>query len=178
MKLNVYIIKQGTPESKLLSQAGFDRSALPVSSWKGARRSRGGFGKSPAAWRIEGEDNIRKLCSGITSILGRRPSETLTSEEKSALKRAIRTLAALDNKSEQKERSETVSMNRESVISRYFSRQFPSASDPDVRLVSSTISQNSWNSIQEINAKATILLNGKVDAWRGAVKLFVEAGKV
>ncbi len=51
MNLDTYIVKQGTPESKLLSRAGFDRTWLPIAEWKGRRRSRGGFGKAPVAWR-------------------------------------------------------------------------------------------------------------------------------
>ena len=178
MNLEVYIIKQGSAESRLLSRAGFDRKSLPVDEWKGRRRSRGGFGKAPVAWRIEGEDDIRKLCESIELLLGRKSDAEITAKEASALSRAKRTLAAFDNRSKRQDQVEIVSTNRNSTIESYFSRRFPSASHDDARLVANTLSQGALESIQEFETKADEILGGKVSGWRNATHVFVEASKM
>ena len=178
MNLDVYIIRQGSAESRLLSRAGFDRKSLPVAHWEGRRRSRGGFGKAPVAWRIEGEDNVRRLCAGMESLLGQKSDAELTAEEASALNRARRTLTALDNRSKRQERIEVVSMKRNATIEVYFSRRFPSASPEDARLVASVISQGTLESVQKLETKADEVLDGKVSGWRRAVQVFVETSKI
>jgi len=178
MNLEVYIIKQGSAESRLLSRAGFDRKFLPVAEWKGRRRSRGGFGKAPVAWRIEGEDNVRKLCGCIESLLGHKSVAQLTPSETSALNRARRTLAAMDNRSERQERVESISMNRQSILEQYFSHRFPSASREDVGLVASVISQGALDSLRQLETKADELLDGKVSGWRSAVQVFIATSKI
>ena len=54
MTIDVYIIRSGTPESRLLPHLGFNRDSLEVDEWRGRRRSRGGYGSAPVAWRIKG----------------------------------------------------------------------------------------------------------------------------
>ncbi len=172
MKLDVYIVKQGSAESKLLKKVGFDRRLLPVDQWKGTRRSRGGYGKTPVAWRVEGEDRIRKLCSGIESILGRKSEGSLTTEEISALKRARRTQKAFDNKSKRQNKSQAVSMSRDLCIKSYLSRRLPSASSEDVTLVSGILSKESLDSIQDLEIAAKKVLREKIVAWDIATETF------
>lgn len=178
MKPEVYIVKQGSAESKLLSRAGFDRKSLPIAEWKGSRRSQGGFGKAPFAWRIEGENDVRKFCENIASILGGKTPEKLTPSEKSALKRTRQTLAAFENRSKWQEKCTLAVRERKSTIEEYFSHRFPSASREDVELVASVTSEYTLDSLKELNEKADELLAGKVSGWKSAVQIFVEVSKM
>lgn len=173
MNLNVYIVKQGTPESRLLSRAGFDRTALPVAEWKGKKRSRGGYGKAPVAWRVEGEENIRILCEAVVSIIGTKTPSDRTAEEQSTLVRVTAVLNALTNR-EAKEQTEVAnSAVLKAIIGLYLCRYCPCAGPDEIDKTSIALSQSGLGSLEELNDQADKLLGGRVAIWVEARKAFI-----
>jgi hypothetical protein len=174
MNLGTYIVKQGTPESKLLSRAGFDRMSLPVAEWQGKRRSRGGFGRAPVAWRVEGQENVKKLCQAIVFIIGRKQSSTLSDQEKSTLGRAKKTLKAFDNRIAKAETTAAVAMSREKSVRLFLAQRFPCASTMEIDDACNDLAASSFYSLEEMESRLNVLLAGKVSAWEDAVHAFVD----
>jgi hypothetical protein len=170
---DVYIIRRNSPESRLLSHVGFDRSALQVAEWRGRRRSKGGYGKAPVAWRISGESDVRKLCEGIVRILGSKPLGQLTPEDKKALSRARRTLAAFDNRARRSASSERVKEDRTPVVLELLQRRLPGASDTDLAIVLSVVERATPRSVDELMSHANDALAGRPAVWQHARGEFV-----
>lgn len=177
MKLDLYIIHRGAPESRLLSSLGFDRKILPTNKWKGRSRSRGGYGKAPVEWRIEGESNVKKLCTGIIRIIGSKPQEQRTSEEQIAFDRAKRTLAAFDSRAQRIHEYEHAAAKRSPAISKFLKRFLPLASEEDIILIMEEIKRSAPNSMREIKYTANMYLSEQSSAWNKARKDFVLAMK-
>ena len=102
MRLDLYVIHKGTVESRLLSHAGFDRDSLKVHQWKGKRIRYGGSGRTPIAWRIEGEKNVEQFCQQVIRIIehaGKKGKKSeLNPERKKVCDKAKTILRGLDNK--------------------------------------------------------------------------------
>ena len=173
MNTDVYIIRRNSPESRLLSHIGFDRNVLPVAEWRGQRRSRGGFGKAPVAWRITGEPDVRKLCDGIVRILGARPEGQRTPEEQNALNRAQRTLAAFENRALRAGSLERAKENRSPALRDLLRRRLPCASEADLVAIMSLVERAAPRSVDELMSRANDALVGRPDAWERARAEFV-----
>ncbi len=173
MSINVYIIRRNTPESRLLSQAGFNRDSLPVAEWRGRLRSKGGYGKSPVAWRVSGQENVERLCAGLVRILGDKPASQRTSQEQAALDRATRTLAAFCNR-ERKALSASVSAtDREQIVSSFLAREYASASDTEIAEVVSVLGEGPIRSIDDLRRVANEVLRGRPAVWARARADFI-----
>lgn len=178
MNVNVYIVKKGTPESKLLSHAGFDRALLPVDKWKGTSRNRGGYGMSPAAWRVVGEENIRQLCEEVVSNIEKKTSSKRSNQEQLALERANKTLKALDNRIVNKEKATTLARNRENRIQSLLCQRYPSASATEIDKISAFLCKESIHSIVELDLMTNQLLIDKVSIWKEAKNAFINVMKM
>jgi hypothetical protein len=172
--MDVYIIRKGSPESRLLSHVGFDRDTLQVAEWRGRRRSKGGYGKAPVAWRISGESDVRKLCNGVVRILGSRPIGQLTPADKKALDRAQRTLAAFENRARRSSLAELAQENRESVVRECLRARFPCASDADLLAIMSVLERDTPRSVDDLLSTAGDTLAGRVSAWNMARNEFID----
>lgn len=175
MTRDVYIIRRNSPESRLLSHVGFDRNVLEVAEWQGRRRSRGGYGRAPVAWRISGESDVRTLCEGIVRILGSRPLGQLTPEDKQALDRAQRTLAAFESRARRSASSERAKESRASVVVELLRLRLPCASQTDLVTILSVVEQISPQSVEDLMSRADESLTGRPAAWRRARTEFVSA---
>ena len=175
MGYDTWIIRPNTPESRLLSHLGFDRETLPVAKWKGRRRKKGGYGKSPAEWRISGEADVEKLCKGIIRIIGGKPAGKRSGQEQRTLDRAERTLKAFANRAERAASTEQATMNRTPPVHSLVQRRFPSASNADVRLVLDAVEKNAPKTVDELLALADWTLGGRPFAWAQARVDFVAA---
>lgn len=173
MILNVYIIRRNSPESRLLAHLGFDRDSLPVTEWRGRRRSRGGYGKSPIAWRVSGQANVEKLCTGIVRIIGGKPQGKRTPEEQGALERAQRTLAAFDSRARRAAATERATANRAPGLLELLRRLLPSASEKDLALAVGEIERTSPSTMSELRLVVNATLSGRPSAWDQARKEFV-----
>lgn len=172
---DVYIIRRNSPESRLLSHVGFDRDALQVAEWQGRRRSRGGYGKAPVAWRISGEPDVRKLCEGIVKILGSKPLGQLTPEDKKALDRAKRTLAGFENRAQRSALSQRAKESRAPVLREFLRLRLPCASETDLVTILSVVEQAPPQSVDELMSRANETLAGRPAAWQRARIVFVNA---
>jgi hypothetical protein len=172
---DVYIIRRGSSESRLLSHVGFDRNTLQVAEWRGRRRSTGGYGKAPVAWRVSGGSDVRKLCDGIVRILGSRPAGQLTPEDKKALDRAQRTLAAFENRARRSAKSERVQENREQAVLEFLRLRLPCASETDLVTVLSVVERTTPRSVDDLMSRANETLAGRPATWRGACLEFVSS---
>jgi hypothetical protein len=148
MDYTVYIIRQNTPESKLLSDAGIDRSKLQVSKWKGKRQSKGGFGRSPIEWRINNTLDVEKLCNTIVRILGNR--KTLTNIEIQAFERAKTTINGISNARLSLKRSFDLIELRKITIGNFLKLKYPSLSIDMIDTLISFLSTKSYNSLNEM----------------------------
>jgi hypothetical protein len=106
MDYSIYIIKQNTPESKLLHFSGLNRKELEINKWKGRKQINGGFGRAPVEWKIEGIENVELLCKTIVRILGKR--KKLTQEEQKTYDRAEKTLKGIKNHFEKEKKNENL----------------------------------------------------------------------
>lgn len=170
---DVYIIRRNSPESRLLSHVGFDRNELPVAEWRGRRRSRGGYGKAPVAWRVSGESDVRKLCEGIVRILGSRPLGQLPPEDKKALERAKRTLVAFENRARRSASADKAKAYRSPLMLELLRLRFPCASDAELVEVMSLVEQTAPNSVDDLLSCANEALAGRPAAWQRARVEFV-----
>ena len=148
MDYSIYIIKQNTPESKLLSYAGIDRSTLQVVKWKGRKQVNGGFGRSPIEWKIVGTSNVANLCNTIIRILSNR--KTLTSAENNALVRAIKTIEGIQNAKLQLQRDTELKSLRKLAIESFIIYSYPSLTKTKVSFLANSLSEKSFNSIPEL----------------------------
>lgn len=178
MNINVYIVKKGTLESRLLSRAGFNRALLPVDKWKGRGRKRGGYGKSPVAWRIVGEENIRQLCEAIVLNIEKKTLSKRSKQEQIALDRANKTLKALDNRTVKEEKAITLAKDRENRIQSLLCQRYPSASTTEIDNISTSLCKESINSIAELDLMANQLLIDKVSIWKEAQNTFINVMKI
>jgi hypothetical protein len=173
VSIHVYIIRRNTPESRLLSQVGFNRDSLPVAEWRGRWRSRGGYGKSPVAWRVSGQENVERLCKGLVRILGDKPASQRTSQERTALDRATRTLAAFRNR-ERKALSASVSATDcEQIVSSFLAREYASASDTEIAEVVLVLGESPIRSIDDLRRVANEVLRGRPAVWARARADFI-----
>lgn len=175
MTLDVYIIRRNTPESRLLSHVGLERCALQVTEWRGRRRSRGGYGKTPVAWRISGESDVRKLCEGIVRILGSKPLGQLTPEEKRALDRAKRMLAAFENRARRSASSHRAKESRAPVLREFLRLRLRCASEDDLGAILAVVEHAPPRSVDELMSRANDALGGRPAAWRRACVEFVSS---
>jgi hypothetical protein len=153
MDYSIYIIKQNTPESKLLSYAGIDRSTLEVVKWKGRKQVNGGFGRSPIEWKIEGTRNVANLCNGIIRILSNR--KTLTSAENDALVRAVKTIKGIQNASLQLQQDAELKSNKKLAIESFIKYRYPSLTKTKVSHLVNSLSERSFNSMPELIQSAS-----------------------
>ena len=175
MSIDVYIIRQNTPESKLLSRLGFSRGSLSVAETRGKPRSKGGFGKTPVAWRVRGKEDVERLCTGLASILGGKPASQRTSQEQATLDRATRKLAAIRNR-ERKASSVTVSTSdREPILRSFLAGQYPCAAESDIVRVVTAVGANPIQSVDELRKVANEALSSRPAAWARARLDFVQA---
>ncbi|MGV8084479.1 MAG: hypothetical protein AB2L09_12755 [Coriobacteriia bacterium] len=175
MTKDVYIIRRNSSESRLLSHVGFDRNALPVAEWRGRGRSHGGYGKSPVAWRVSGESDVRKLCEGILRILGSRPPEQLTAEDAKALDRARRTLVAFDNRARRSASSDRVKEDRAPLVLEFLRLRLPCASDVELDEVMSLVERIAPRSVADLLTCTNEALAGRPAVWQRACGEFVDA---
>lgn len=154
MDYSIYIIKQNTPESKLLSYAGIDRSTLQVVKWKGRKQVNGGFGRSPIEWKIQGTSNVANLCNTIIRILSKR--ETLTPKENYALERAIKTVESIQNAKQQLQRNSDLIELRKLSIESFLISSYPSLTKTRINFLTNSLSEKSFNSMNELIQSARI----------------------
>jgi len=173
VSLDVYVIRRNTPESRLLARLGFDRDSLPATEWRGRRRSRGGYGRSPVAWRVIGEANVEKLCTGIVRIIGGKSRQQRTPEEQSVLERARRTLVAFESRAWRDATTERATTNRRHALQDLLRRLLPSASDEDLDLALDAIEWSSPNTVAQMRLLVDETLSGRPDAWHQAQEEFV-----
>jgi len=148
MEYSIYIIKQNTPESKLLSYAGIDRSNLQVVKWKGRKQVNGGFGRSPIEWKIVGTSDVANLCNTIIRILSKR--KTLSFAENQALERATKTIEGIQNAKRQLQRDSELIELRKLAIESLIKSNYPSLNQMGVRYLINTLSVKSFNSLHEL----------------------------
>ncbi|REK24788.1 MAG: hypothetical protein DWQ41_13235 [Planctomycetota bacterium] len=174
MSIDVYIVRQGTPESRLLAQLGFERRSLQVAEWQGRRRSKGGFGRRPVAWRISGQREVETLCSGLVRILGEK--NELTPEEEATLNRAQQTLATL-RKRQQRARKRlrrellkaTAKEIRDPIVDEYLTRRLPLASQDEIdKVLEEVLDDELANSVDDLMYFADVVLSGKPAIWNEA----------
>lgn len=154
MDYSVYIIKQNTPESKLLSHAGLDRSKLKVVKWKGKKQINGGFGRSPIEWRIDGTLNVEKLCNTIIRILGER--KAMTSSEIQAFERVKATINGINNAKLSSQRNDDLRELRRKMIGEFIKLRYPSLSIDNFNTLISSLSTKSYNSLNGMIQDARI----------------------
>jgi hypothetical protein len=170
---DVYIIRRNSPESRLLSHVGFDRNALEVAEWRGRRRSSGGYGKSPVAWRVSGQEDVEKLCGGIVRILGSKSPHQITSQEQAALERAERTLRAFRNRAVRAESIREASDTRAAPLALMLSRQMPSATVDDIERVLVAVDELPLRSIVQLCDLANSVLDQRPMIWLEARTTFI-----
>jgi hypothetical protein len=173
--LDVYIIRHNTPESRLLSQLGFSRDSLPVAEWRGRRRSKGGYGRSPVAWRISGKADVEKLCMGIVHILGSKPAQQRTLQEQAALERAERALVAFSNRARHAAAAEQATESSGPPLLALLRRLLPSALDPDLASVMEAVERSSPRTVDELRSLANEALTGRPSVWTQARAEFVSS---
>jgi hypothetical protein len=171
--MDVYIVRRNTPESRLLSHLGFDRDALPIAEWRGRRRSRGGYGKAPVAWKITGESDIRRLCTGIVRILGAKTDGQRTPEEQKALDRANRTLTAFETRERRAQSAGHARDRRSPALRDLLHRWLPSATQADLESVVATVETATPQSLLELAVLAESVLNKRPIAWSQARAEFI-----
>ena len=154
MDYSVYIIKQNTPESKLLFHAGIDRSKLQVVRWKGRKQINGGFGKSQIEWRIDGTINVEKLCNTIIRIFGDR--KVLTSSEIQAFERAKTTIDRINKAKLSSQKNDDLRELRKTTIGNFIKLRYPSLSIDMYNTLISSLSTKSYNSLNEMIQDARI----------------------
>ncbi len=145
---SIYIIKQNTPESKLLPHAGINRNNLAIVKWKGKKKYRGGFGKTPVEWRINDINDVQRLCETIVRILGNR--KVLNYDEKRAFSRAEKTLEGIANaKISELKQQDIQDKKKKSIISliRY---EYPILSDIKCEKLATELSHHSFDSIASL----------------------------
>lgn len=168
MKIDVYIIKRNSPESRLLRRIGFDRNALEVAEWRGHRRSKGGIGKTPVAWRVTGEENVRKLCEGIIRIIGSIPTENIKPEEKKALNRAHRVLTAFENQARRLIKVERTKVNLFPIVFEFLRLRLPCASETDLKEIMSLVERDRPHTVNDLISCANDALGSRPTAWQRA----------
>lgn len=154
MDYSIYIIKQNTPESKLLSYAGIDRSNLQVVKWKGRKQANGGFGRSPIEWKVVGTSNVANLCNTIIRILSKR--QILTQNENYALERAIKTIEGIQTAKQQLKRNSDLIGLRKLAIESFIIYSYPSLTKARVSYLTNSLSEKSFNSMHELIQTARI----------------------
>jgi len=173
MNLEKYVIKQGTPESKLLSQLGFDRKVLTVTKWKGRRRSNGGFGRGPVEWQIIGKDDVERFCNGIVLLIGSKNMIDLTSAEQETLMRSKKIITALKKIQNYKNKEYADSANRIPIIQEYINRHYPNGYS-DFLEIMSQVDNTTLESIDDIKHIADRVLGVNTDIWIKARKTFIK----
>lgn len=148
MDYSIYIIKQNTPESKLLSYAGIDRSTLQVVKWKGRKQVNGGFGRSPIEWKIVGTSNVANLCNTIIRILSKR--DNLTPKENYALERAKKTIEGIQNTKQQLQKKSDLIGLRKLAIESFIISNYPSLTKTRISFLTNSLSSKSFNSMTEL----------------------------
>lgn len=156
MDYSIYIIKQNTPESKLLSYAGIDRSTLHVVKWKGRKQVNGGFGRSPIEWKIVGTSNVANLCNTIIRILSKR--KTLTSKENYALERATKTIEGIQNAKQQLQRKSDIIGLRKLAIESFVISSYPSLTKARISFLTNSLSDKNFSSMPELIQAARIVM--------------------
>jgi len=186
---DVYIIYQNSPESRLLTHCGLKREALSVAVWRGRGRSKGGFGKHPTAWLVEGQADIELLCEGLIRILGAKPSEGLTESEWDALRRARAQMTTFENRAQRalKEeaalqtlaqralRDESFAVLREGIIEPVLRRRLPNASHSQLEALLAEARERPAHSVPDILAMACRVLGPDAVAWEQARRAFLDA---
>ena len=148
MDYSIYIIKQNTPESKLLSYAGINRSDLQVVKWKGRKQFNGGFGRSPIEWKIVGISIVENLCNTIVRILSNR--KTLTVSENHALERAKSTIKGIQNAKIQFQRNTDLIELRKLSIEFFIKSRYPSLPNASVSNLTNSLSVRSFSTLDEV----------------------------
>lgn len=175
MSIDVYIIRQNTPESKLLSRLGFSRGSLSIAETRGKRRSKGGFGKAPVAWRVSGQEDVERLCTGLAKILGGKPASQRTSQEQATLDRATRTLAAIRNRERKASLVPTTLPDREPIVRFFLARHYPCAAESDIVRVIAALRADPIQSVDKLRQVANEVLSSRPAAWSRARSDFVQA---
>jgi hypothetical protein len=149
---SVYIIKQNTPESRLLHHAGINRNDLEIANWKGKKKRYGGFGRSPVEWRICGINNVEKLCETIVRILGNR--KELNNIEKHALNRAITTLKGISATKNEQIKLDELKETRKKMIQDIFGSRYPSISITLINEMAVSLAGDTFESFEALLLKA------------------------
>lgn len=171
MDYSIYIIKQNTPESKLLSYAGIDRSTLQVVKWKGRKQVNGGFGRSPIEWKIVGTSNVTNLCNTIIRILSKR--EILTTKENYALERAKKTIKGIQNVKLQLQKKSDLIGLRKLAIESFIISNYPSLTKTKISFLTNSLSDKNFNSMPELIQAARIIMP-EIKPIEEAQKIFRE----
>lgn len=172
MTPDVYIIRRGTPESRLLGKLGIDRDSLPVVEWRGTSRARGGHGKSPVAWRVSGEAKVELLCEGIVRILGSKPDFQRSADEDRALSRAKRTLAGYRSRQRRESAAIDADLRRGEVVGPLLDALFPSGRG-ELQCVAVTLYSDPVHSVAELADRANVVLKGRPAVWAQARNEFL-----
>jgi hypothetical protein len=148
MDYSIYIIKQNTPESKILPHSGLNRKDLVINKWKGRKKINGGFGKAPVEWKIEGIQNVKLLCETVVRILKKR--KNLNDEELQAFNRALKTLEGIKNNCEKERRNEALNEKKKIKIIALFEFLYPSIEKNRIANFAKEKSNNKFSSLDNL----------------------------